>query len=104
MTTNIIRTSADGRTSKRTDFTGKDVPLSFRHCGNGHLAETTEQLCTFMKYAVSAMIEHAELSTLVEYEAESCAKGFELCMDLIRDRLDIISGYHGAPTYNDDRG
>ena len=104
MTTNITRTSADGRTSKRIDFTGDDIPLSFRHFNRANLAESTEWLCTFVKYAVPAMFMKTDFNMLSEHEIDGCVMGFQICMDLIKDRLDVASGYRGVPTYPNERG
>ncbi len=106
MTTNITRTSADGRTSAKAKagaeplcrFTRENYPNSFRDWDKNDMQEGNYALAWFLREAVTAMVRYYDDQGLPNHDGASfAARGVEMAFDLLLDRMDMIRGQSPMP-------
>lgn len=110
MTTNITRTSADGRTSAKAKagaeplcrLTRENFPNCLRAYNERDLTEGTLALAWFLKEATAAMTNRDDAIGVPNHDgAEYCARGLELVFELLIDRLDMASRRSPMPFLRD---
>ena len=110
MTTNITKTSADGRTSAKAKagaepllkLNRENFPNCLRAYDEECLAEGTLGLAWFLKEAMTALLGRDDSIGMPNHNgAEYCAQGAELAFQLLIDRLDMACGRSPMPFIRD---